>query len=99
MSNLESWNNQYNIDANLFYIYAGKYKCTLNECFNIPEKSNWFARTNGIIISVAVFFNKEQIAELDTESEKSKDILLKLSYLYEEVQKPNSVYKYLKNAE
>ncbi|AWK51607.1 hypothetical protein DIC82_11480 [Clostridium beijerinckii] len=99
LSNIGEWSKKYNIDLNSFYIYAGKYKCTLYEYFNIPEKSNWFSRTNGIIISVGVFFNKEQITELDTESEKLKDILFKLSYLYEKVQKPNSVYKYLKNAE
>lgn len=97
LTNIESWTNKYHIDSDLFYILAGNYKCTLNEYFNKPEKKKWFANTKKININVGVAFNKEQILQLDTSSEKLIDILVKLSYLYEKVQIPNNTYDNLKN--
>lgn len=50
-----------------------------------------------ININIGVYFDVKQVLELDTESEKLIDILKKLSYLYEKVQKPNQIYNLLKN--
>jgi hypothetical protein len=98
LSNLNNWADTYNVDLNLFYICAKTNKCTLKEYFNNSGKANWFSNTKGIIINIGVSFTEQQVLELDTESEMLIDILKKLSYLYEKVQKPNHVYDSLKNA-
>ncbi|MFT5872279.1 MAG: hypothetical protein ACI8WT_001209 [Clostridium sp.] len=98
LENLKNWANTYNVDLDLFYIYVKTNKCTLKEYFNSSEKINWFANTKGININIGVYFGVGQVLELDTEEEKLIDILEKLSYLYEKVQKPNQVYSSLKDS-
>lgn len=98
LENLKNWVGTYNIDSNLFYICGENNKYTLNEYFNHSEKVDYFKNVKDVI-NIGVSFEVEQASELDTESEKLIDILKNLSYLYENVQKPNRIYASLKNAQ
>ena len=98
LENIESWVKKYDVDLDLFYICAKTNKFSLKEYFSSTERINWFTNTKGTNINIGVFFSVEQVLELDTESQELINILEKLSYIYESVQKPNQVYNSLKNS-